>query len=196
MLLLRGEHRVPCRKENRLLLEQLEDILWNILALHYKAEHILVEPLVGHNEVALVARLYAPAVLYHPFARFAIFVDVYSNKGTLDLANLDYESLFRTSFPMNKKERVMTYASGSSHAMTLIAVDLDNEGKPRKWMVENSWGIKSGYKGNLIMTDEWFNEYMFRLVVERKYVPQDILEMLKQKPTMLPAWDPMFAPEE
>lgn len=117
-------------------------------------------------------------------------------KGTLDLANYDYESLFRTSFPMNKRERVMTYASGSSHAMTLIAVDLDDAGKPRKWMVENSWGAKSGYKGNLIMTDEWFNEYMFRLVVERKYVPQDILDMLKQKPIMLPAWDPMFAPEE
>ena len=117
-------------------------------------------------------------------------------KGTLDLKNLDYESLFRTSFPMNKRERVMTFASGSSHAMTLIAVDIDDAGKSRKWMVENSWGVKSGYKGNLIMTDEWFNEYMFRLVVERKYVPQDILDMLKQKPILLPAWDPMFAPEE
>ena len=118
------------------------------------------------------------------------------SKGTLDLANFDYESLFRTSFPMNKRERIQTYASGSSHAMTLIAVDLDEKDAPRKWMVENSWGTKSGYKGNLIITDEWFNEYMFRLVVERKYVPQDILEMLKQKPTLLPAWDPMFAPEE
>lgn len=117
-------------------------------------------------------------------------------KGTLDLKNYDYESLFRTSFPMSKSQRIQTYASGSSHAMTLIAVDLDDAGKPRKWMVENSWGAKSGYKGNLIMTDEWFNEYMFRLVAERKYVPQDILDMLKQKPIMLPAWDPMFAPEE
>ena len=118
------------------------------------------------------------------------------DKGTLDLANFDYASLFRTSFPMNKRERIQTYASGSSHAMTLIAVDLDNEGNPRKWMVENSWGAKSGYNGNLIMTDEWFNEYMFRLVVERKYVPEDILKMLNQKPILLPAWDPMFAPEE
>ena len=122
------------------------------------------------------------------------FID--RDKGTLDLANFDYSSLFRTSFPMDKKERIQTYASGSSHAMTLIAVDLDESGKPRKWMVENSWGIKSGYRGNLIMTDEWFNEYMFRLVVERQYVPQDILDMLKQKPIMLPAWDPMFTPEE
>ena len=118
------------------------------------------------------------------------------DKGTLDLNNTDYASLFRTSFPMNKKERIQTFASGSTHAMTLIAVDLDEQGTPKKWMVENSWGDKSGYKGNLIMTDEWFNEYMFRLVVEKKYVPADVMELLKQKPIMLPAWDPMFADEE
>ncbi len=117
-------------------------------------------------------------------------------KGVLDIANLDYGSLFDTSFPMDKKQRVSTFASGSSHAMTLIAVDIDSEGKTTKWMVENSWGASSGYKGNVIMTDEWFNEYMFRLVAERKYVPADILKMLDQKPILLPAWDPMFEPEE
>lgn len=117
-------------------------------------------------------------------------------KGTLDLANMDYASLFRTSFPMDKKQRIMTYASGSTHAMTLIAVDIDANGKTKKWMVENSWGIKSGYKGKLIMTDQWFDEYMYRLVVEKKYIPEDIMKMLNQKPILLPAWDPMFAPEE
>ena len=117
-------------------------------------------------------------------------------KGTLDIANMDYASLFRTQFPMDKKQRIQTYSSGSSHAMTLIAVDLDEAGKPRKWMVENSWGAASGYKGNLIMTDEWFDNYMFRVVVEKKYVPADVLKMLEQTPVMLPAWDPMFAPEQ
>lgn len=121
------------------------------------------------------------------------FID--RTKGTLDLANFDYDSLFGTTFGMDKKERVMTHASGSSHAMTLIAVDI-KDGKPVKWMVENSWGSTSGYKGDLIMTDEWFNEYMFRLVVEKKYVPAKVMDVLKQKPIMLPAWDPMFLPEE
>ena len=116
-------------------------------------------------------------------------------KGVLDLANLDYESLFDTSFPMDKRQRVQTFASGSSHAMTLIAVDLDKSGNPTKWMVENSWGAKSGYRGNVIMTDKWFDEYMFRLVAERKYVPSDVLDMLNQKPIPLPAWDPMFSYE-
>ncbi len=119
-----------------------------------------------------------------------------SKKGTLDINNMDYASLFRTEFPMDKKQRIQTYSSGSSHAMTLIAVDLDEAGQPKKWMVENSWGPSSGYQGNLIMTDEWFNEYMFRVVVEKKYVPADVLKMLEQKPIMLPSWDPMFAPEE
>ena len=118
-------------------------------------------------------------------------------KGVLDIANFDYESLMGVTFGMDKKERVQTHASGSSHAMTLIAVDVcEQTGKPVKWMVENSWGAASGYKGCLIMTDEWFNEYMFRLVLEKKYVPEDILKMLDQEPVLLPSWDPMFAPEE
>ncbi|MBR6496512.1 MAG: C1 family peptidase [Rikenellaceae bacterium] len=119
-----------------------------------------------------------------------------STKGTMDLKNFDYESFFATDFPMNKKQRIQTFASGSSHAMTLIAVDIDKDGKPTKWMVENSWGAEAGYKGCLIMTDEWFNEYMFRVVAEKQYVPADVLKMLSQKPIKLPAWDPMFQPEE
>ena len=117
------------------------------------------------------------------------------SKGVADLRNFDYESLLGVDLSMDKRERVMTHASGSSHAMTLIAVDL-KDGKPQKWMVENSWGASSGYKGNIIMTDEWFNEYMFRLVVEKKYVPADVQALLSQKPILLPAWDPMFASEE
>ena len=119
-----------------------------------------------------------------------------SKKGTLDIANFDYESLFDVEFPMNKEQRVRTFASGSSHAMTLIAVDLDEEGNAKKWMVENSWGAKSGWQGNLIMTDEWFEEYMFRVVINKKYIPAETLKLLEQKPVMLPSWDPMFAPEE
>ena len=119
-----------------------------------------------------------------------------SKKGTLDIANFDYESLMGVEFPMNKEERIRTFASGSSHAMTLIAVDLDEQGNAKKWMVENSWGPSAGWKGNLIMTGEWFEEYMFRVVVDKKYIPAETLKLLEQKPIMLPSWDPMFAYEE
>ena len=119
-----------------------------------------------------------------------------SKRGLLDVNNYDFGSLLGTTFGMDKKQRIQTFSSMSAHAMTLMAVDLDENGKPKKWMVENSWGAQSGYKGHLIMTDEWFNEYMFRLVLETKYVPKKVLDIFKQKPVRLPAWDPMFAPEE
>ena len=118
-------------------------------------------------------------------------------KGVMDLKNFDYESLLGVTMTMDKKERIITHASASSHAMTLIAVDIDKStSKPTKWMVENSWGKENGFKGNYIMTDEWFNEYMFRFVLNKKYVPESVAKLLKQKPIKLPAWDPMFAPEE
>lgn len=118
------------------------------------------------------------------------------DKGFMDPNNYDYASLMGTTFNMDKKQRVSTFASGSSHAMTLCAVDLDQNGNPKKWMVENSWGSSYGYQGFLIMSNDWFNEYMFRVVLEEKYIPSKTLELLKQKPIMLPAWDPMFASEE
>jgi len=116
--------------------------------------------------------------------------------GRLDLNNYDYGLLLGTTFGMNKKQRIQSFDSGSTHAMTLMAVDLDEKGVPKKWEVENSWGADYGFNGHLIMTDDWFDAYVFRLVVSKKYVPQDIQEILNQKPIRLPAWDPMFSNEQ
>jgi len=118
------------------------------------------------------------------------------DRGLLDIKNFDYSSIFGTTFNMNKTQRIKTFDSSSSHAMTLTAVDLDTNGTPLKWKVENSWGEKYGQNGYLIMTDEWFNEYMFRLVVHKKYASDKVLSILNGKPIRLPAWDPMFASEE
>ena len=118
-----------------------------------------------------------------------------SSKGIAALDNYDYASLLGYPFDMDKAERIQTFDSGSTHAMTLKAVDLDASGKPVKWKVENSWGEKSGVKGHIIMTDAWFDAYTFRLVVNKKYATQKVLDLLKTKPVQLPAWDPMFAPD-
>ena len=117
-------------------------------------------------------------------------------RGYSSLDNFDYESLFQTKFTMDKAQRIATFDSGSTHAMTLTAVDLDEQGKAKKWKVENSWGASWGQQGCIIMTDEWFREYMFRLVVDKKYVPENILKMEQQKPVMVMPDDPLFQMDE
>jgi len=117
-------------------------------------------------------------------------------RGYADTENFDYASLFGTTFGMDKAQRISTFDSGSTHAMTLTAVDLDEKGKARKWKVENSWGASWGQQGCLIMTDRWFREYMFRLVVDKKYVPENILQASETEPVMVMPEDPLFLPDE
>ena len=116
--------------------------------------------------------------------------------GYLDTENFDYASLFSTTFPMNKADRIATFDSGSTHAMTLVAVDLDKDGNPLKWKVENSWGPNNGAQGCLIMSNRWFNENMFRLVVDKKYVPENLQKEFEQKPVMVMPEDPLFGEDD
>ena len=117
-------------------------------------------------------------------------------RGYADTENFDYASLFGTTFNMNKAERIATFDSGSTHAMTLTAVDLDAQGQPLKWKVENSWGADSGHQGCIIMSARWFREYMFRLVVDKQYVSEKLLKDYEQKPIMVMPEDPLFLPDE
>ncbi len=116
--------------------------------------------------------------------------------GTLDLNNYNYTDLFGVDFEMDKKERMKTFQSGSTHGMALVGVNILPEGSVDKWLLENSWGADQGHDGFLTMTDGWFNEYMFRLIIHKKYIDSDVLKILEQEVTLLPPWDPVFAPEQ
>ncbi|XP_077150387.1 bleomycin hydrolase [Ranitomeya variabilis] len=116
--------------------------------------------------------------------------------GINDLNIFDHELVFGVSVKnINKAERLIFGDSMMTHAMALTAVTEKDgqEGEFEKWRVENSWGDDRGNKGYLIMTDEWFSEYVYEVVVDKKHVPEEVLEVLKQDPVVLPAWDPMGA---
>ena len=115
--------------------------------------------------------------------------------GTLDLENYNYESLLGVDFDMDKKDRIQTFESGSTHGMALVGVNILPDNTIDKWLLENSWGADKGKNGFLIMTNDWFSEYMFRIIVNKKYIDAETLKILDQKATMLPPWDPVFEPE-
>ncbi len=110
--------------------------------------------------------------------------------GVMDMDLYDYGSLFGTDFSMNKATRLEYGDSLMTHAMLFTGVDIF-KGKSRKWRVENSWGNKSGDKGYFLMTDKWFDEYNYEVVVDKKYLPKKILNLFDRDPVALEPWDPM-----
>jgi bleomycin hydrolase len=113
--------------------------------------------------------------------------------GLMDTALYDYESIYGVRFGMNKAERLDYGSSLMTHAMVFTGVDLDETGRPCKWRVENSWGDKNGDKGFMIMTDNWFDEYNYEVVVDQKFLSHDLLKILDTEPIGLPPWHPMGA---
>jgi len=112
-------------------------------------------------------------------------------QGALERDMYDLELLYETRFSADKAERVEYGHSVMTHAMALTGVDLDDRGKPRKWKVENSWGEKVGDKGYFTMNDQWFDEYMFEVVIDRRHLGKRVLKVLDTEPVVLPPWDPM-----
>ena len=112
--------------------------------------------------------------------------------GIMDMDLYDYEKLLDTKFKMNKASRLEYGDSQMTHAMLFTGVDLKRN-KPRKWRVENSWGDKNGDKGYYLMSDSWFDEYNYEVVVDKKYLSSKTLEIFNRDPYYLEPWDPMGA---
>nr|WP_229745607.1 C1 family peptidase [Pullulanibacillus pueri] len=123
---------------------------------------------------------------------FGCDVGKYSNSqyGIMDTDLYQYEEAFGFPFQMTKAERLDYKSSIMTHAMVLTGVNLV-EGKPTRWKVENSWGEKAGKKGYFVMSDKWMDEYTYQVVVNKKYLSDDLKAALEQEPIELKPWDPM-----
>ena len=111
--------------------------------------------------------------------------------GILSTTLFDADHLYSTTFPLTKEERLNYHESLMTHAMLLTGVNLDDENIPNRWRVENSWGKDVGKDGFYVMTDEWFDEFVYQVVINKKYLSKEQLEMYEQDPIILKPWDPM-----
>ena len=111
--------------------------------------------------------------------------------GLMDADAYDFELVYGCPLAMDKAARLDFGDSRMNHAMMLTGVDLDESGRPRRWRVENSWGDKYGDKGNLSMSDRWFDDYVYEAAVDTRHLSPELHAALDMPPIVLPPWDPM-----
>mgnify|MGYP001140267107 CR=1 FL=1 len=112
------------------------------------------------------------------------------DSGIMDTNLYNFDLALDTSFNMTKAERLDYGESRMTHAMVFTGINLV-DGKPNRWKVENSWGDKKGEKGFFIMSNPWFDEFMYQIVINKKYLSDKLQQALEEKPIELSPWDPM-----
>lgn len=112
--------------------------------------------------------------------------------GIYDVALYDLGKRYGVSLDMTKEEMIRSLEIKSAHAIAMAGVELDADGKPVKWLVENSFGKVRGWDGYVVMQNEWLKTYLFRFTVERRFVPERLLPILDRKPRVLKSWNPTY----
>lgn len=110
--------------------------------------------------------------------------------GIMDLNLYNYEEVLDTSFNLSKADRLNYGDSSLTHAMVFTGVNI-LEDSPNRWKVENSWGKENGKDGYFVMSDAWFDQFIYQVVVNKKYLSEEYLTALEKMPVELEPWDPM-----
>ena len=113
--------------------------------------------------------------------------------GIMDEGIYDFTSSMDLRLTQDKAGRLDYSESLMTHAMVLTGVDLDEDGRSKKWKVENSWGDKVGNKGYFVASDAWMDQYTYQIVVRKEFLSAEELVAYEAEPIVLAPWDPMGA---
>ena len=117
--------------------------------------------------------------------------DINSHTGILDPDSYNHSLIFDfNSDSLDKSKRLQYYSTEPNHAMVINGYNLDGDKKINRWKVENSWGEDVGQKGYYTMTQKWFSEHLFQIVVDRDCLDSQVKKVLSSKPVVLEPWDP------
>lgn len=111
--------------------------------------------------------------------------------GVFDCDTVRVDQLFGTEFTFDKADGLEYGDRPSNHAMTLTGVNLDANGTPDRWKVENSWGKDNGKDGYYVASDSWFDQYVTEIIIHENYLDADTLALTASEPVVLEPWEPL-----
>lgn len=128
---------------------------------------------------------------------FGCDVGQFSNSGIMDPSIFNLELPFGIKLGLSKAERIEMGESSMTHAMVITGVHLNEQGKPVRYRVENSWGAGVGDKGYMVMSDAWFDEFVYQVVIRKQHMPAQLWKLfadgVNDQTDVLPPYDPMGA---
>ncbi|MDE6844725.1 MAG: hypothetical protein K2J99_03020 [Lachnospiraceae bacterium] len=107
-----------------------------------------------------------------------------------DDKSFDYEKVTGFSFEMSRKDYFQLKAGIACHSMLITGVHLDENDKPQRWKILNSYDIDGLHQGYFTCSDSWFDKYMVTAVICRKYL-NGYEQQLQQKPNLFDIWEIM-----
>ncbi|MBQ6388334.1 MAG: C1 family peptidase [Mogibacterium sp.] len=113
--------------------------------------------------------------------------------GIWDPDSYTAEKMLGLDTTMSKEDRLDFCDSKMNHAMVITGVNLDENGRPDRWKIQNSWGEESGHKGYFIGSEKWFYEFVYQIVINKKYLTEEQIAAYESDPVVLEPWDPMGA---
>lgn len=110
--------------------------------------------------------------------------------GIMDLGIFDYKTIYGVDFNLTKEQKLMSYSSLPSHAMVIVGYH-EESNKITRWKIENSWGKSAGSEGYLLMTTDWFSEYVYQIVVHKSLLNEEELAIGSSVYKFISPWDPL-----
>ena len=99
-----------------------------------------------------------------------------------------YGELFGIDLKLDNNSILMTNGITNYHCMIITGVNIiDN--KIDKWKIENSWGSKNGNNGYYVATDDFMNNYVHRIAINKKYLSEKQLQILSKDKILVSKWD-------
>jgi bleomycin hydrolase len=112
------------------------------------------------------------------------------NSFAWDSKAFDYVNAFNIDIKFDKAAMLDYWHSAMNHAMVITGANITSD-KPNRWKIENSWGSDNGTAGYYVMSQEWFDTFVYQAVVLKKYLSPAERAAANKEPTHLHPWDPM-----